>query len=72
VDLEVGVSQILLKLAPQVDGSMLQLGHLDPGVVLILPGNAEILHNIVRLFRKGAVDLQCPFGIRLGQLEEVS
>lgn len=71
VDLKVGVLEILLQLAPQVDRSVLQLGDLDPCVVLKLPRDAEVLDDKVCLAGKCAIDVHSSFGIRLGHFEKV-
>jgi hypothetical protein len=51
---------------------MLELGHFDPGVMLMHASSAEVLHNKVRLPRECAVDIQRSLGIRLGHLKKVT
>src|SRR5690242_10173885 len=51
---------------------MLQLRNLHPGVVLVLPGDTQILHNVVRLSCKRSVDVHSLLGVRLRQFEEVT
>lgn len=72
MNLKIGILQILLELAPEINRGVLQLRNLHPGVMLILSGRAEILYNVVSLPGKCPVDIHSSFGISLGQLEEVT
>src|SRR5262249_36867675 len=64
--------KILVKLLFQRDGGVLELWNLHPRVMFVLPGNAEVLHNVICLSGKTTVDCHSPSCIYLGHLEEVS
>lgn len=71
VNLEVGVLQVVLKLASKMDGRVLKSRHRYPRVVLVLACYAEVCHDVLGLSRKRPVDLHSSLGVSLGHLEEV-
>ena len=72
MDLEVAVFQVLLELAAEVNGRMLELGNLDPRVMLVLPCHLQVLHDEIGLARKGAVYFHGSLGVAFGHLKEMA
>lgn len=65
MDLEIRVVEILLKLAAQVNGRMLQLGNLNPGMMLPLLSSAEVLDDVVCVLSESPIDFHSSVGVRL-------
>lgn len=51
---------------------MLQLRNLDPRVVFVLAGHAQILNHIVGLLCEISVDIHSSLGVGLGHFEKVT
>lgn len=65
MDLEIWVVEILLKLAAQVNGRMLELGNLNPSVMLPLFRGAKVLDDVVCVLSESPIDFHSSVGVRL-------
>lgn len=72
MDFEVWIIQVVLQLTSKIYRSMLQLGNLNPCVMLVLARDAEILDHHIRLLSKGTVNFEGAFRVDFGHFEEVT